>query len=181
MALPTRPNSVCFDSFEHFTIFYDSMTAAVEIPSRSSDPPETEPKIEDGPPSTWRSLFVFTTKGHVPTVVTGIVITGVASLTKPVATIFFGQLFGVLAEFGAGKIIAQQVVHDVSKWCIALTALGGVAWILEGIFLGFWLTFGELQAWAARQKLFNGMLNKETSWFDLREEGIGALLGRIQT
>jgi ATP-binding cassette subfamily B (MDR/TAP) protein 1 len=62
-----------------------------------------------------------------------------------------------------------------------LTALGVAAWILEGILLSSWMVFGELQAQSARRKMFTGMLDKEMEWYDLREDGIGSLLIRIQT
>ena len=47
--------------------------------------------------------------------------------------------------------------------------------------LAMWLAYGELQAKSARDRLFHGLLEKEIEWYDLRMNGIGALLPRLQT
>ncbi|MBN6743362.1 hypothetical protein JKG47_23470, partial [Acidithiobacillus sp. MC6.1] len=65
---------------------------------------------------------------------------------RPVSAIIFGQLFNALTDYGAGAVDAEQMLHRVSTWCIALTALGAATWIFEWAFLSLWLVFGELQA-----------------------------------
>jgi ATP-binding cassette subfamily B (MDR/TAP) protein 1 len=64
---------------------------------------------------------------------------------------------------------------------MALVILGAAAWVFEGAFLLIWITYGEIQAKNARQQLFTSMLDKDIEWYDLREDGIGSLLIRIQT
>jgi len=59
--------------------------------------------------------------------------------------------------------------------------LGGAAWLIEGAFLSSWMVFGELQAKSVREQMFVEMLDKEMEWYDLRQDGIGSLLIRIQT
>ncbi|KUJ18851.1 P-loop containing nucleoside triphosphate hydrolase protein [Mollisia scopiformis] len=41
--------------------------------------------------------------------------------------------------------------------------------------------FGELQAKSLRLQMFEGMLDKNMEWYDLRQDGVGALMIRIQT
>lgn len=38
------------------------------------------------------------------------------------------------------------------------------------------MLFGELQAKSARERLFDGMLNKDMEWYDKRKAGIDARL-----
>ena len=129
----------------------------------------------------WRSLFAFTTRKHSPTVLLALLSTVISSLTKPAAAIFFGNIFTELTRYGAGTITIQVAVQQISKWCAAMAMLGLAAWFAEGIFLYTWMLFGELQAKSIREKMFTGLLDKNMEWYDLRSDGIGALLIRIQT
>jgi ATP-binding cassette subfamily B (MDR/TAP) protein 1 len=129
----------------------------------------------------WRSLFAFTTRADCISMVcsgAGSFLTGVL---KPTAAIFFGQIFSVLTEFGGGTLDAKDMLHGISIWCIALTALGISVWFTEGIFFSSWIIFGENQAKVVREKTFAALLDKEQEWYDLRDDGIGSLLIRIQT
>lgn len=130
--------------------------------------------------ASWRSLFVFTNRQHGGSIACAGAATIVAGIVKPVAAIFYGKAFGVLTNFGSGAANSTQTLHEISKWCIALTALGIAAWILGGALLSTWIIFGELQAKSARQQIFTGMVDREMEWYDLREDGIGSLLNRIQ-
>jgi ATP-binding cassette subfamily B (MDR/TAP) protein 1 len=130
---------------------------------------------------TWRSLFTFTTRGNWMSIMTFGTGTIVAGVMKPASAIFFGDIFSVLSKFGAGTLDAKATLHQTSIWCIVLVALGIGAWIAEGIFFSAWIIFGELQAQVVRTKLFDALLEKEQEWYDLREDGIGSLLIRIQT
>jgi ATP-binding cassette subfamily B (MDR/TAP) protein 1 len=105
----------------------------------------------------------------------------VAGFIKPTSAIIFGQLFNALTDYGAGAVDASVMLDRISKWCIALTALGGATWILEWALLSLWLIFGEIQAKSIRQRMFAGMLEKNIEWYDLREDGIASLLSRLET
>lgn len=129
----------------------------------------------------WHSLFVFTTRAHSPTITVAVISTFLSGLIKPASAVFLGKIFTNLAAFGAGELSAQDTLHNVSLWCIALVSLGAASFPIETVFLSSWLVFGELQAKAVREELFTGMLEKEMEWYDLREDGIGTLLIRIQT
>ncbi|KAJ5041539.1 uncharacterized protein L3040_005122 [Drepanopeziza brunnea f. sp. 'multigermtubi'] len=136
---------------------------------------------KDGGKVSWGSLFAFTTRQHTAIIVVALFATLVSALLKPASSIFFGKIFSVLTKFGLGTLNGQETIDGIKGWCIALVALGGVAWVAEGAFLGLWMVFGELQAKSAREQLFIGMLNKEMEWYDLRQDGIGSFLIRIQT
>jgi len=131
--------------------------------------------------SSWRSLFAFTTRQHAGALSSAAVTSMLAGLIRPTSAIIFGQLFGALTDYGAGSIESQDMLHRISTWCIALTALGAATWIFEWTFLSSWLVFGELQAKSVRQQMFAGMLEKKVEWYDLREDGIASLLSRIET
>jgi ATP-binding cassette subfamily B (MDR/TAP) protein 1 len=110
-----------------------------------------------------------------------LVLTLASALFRPTAAVFFGKIFSILTRFGAGNATAQDTLHGVAKWCTALVGLGGIAWVVEGIFLSSWMAFGESQAKYVRHEMFEGMLDKEMEWYDSRQDGIGSLLIRIQT
>jgi ATP-binding cassette, subfamily B (MDR/TAP), member 1 len=153
--------------------------------SHEGSPYELQTLDRNGPVNkvkfSWRSLFVFTTRKHTLTIIVALISTIASSLLKPAAAIFFGNIFSSMTRYGAGTISIQVAVQQISKWCVALTALGVAAWLAEGVFLLSWMIFGELQAKSMREQIFTGMLDKNMEWYDLRNDGIGTLLIRIQT
>jgi ATP-binding cassette subfamily B (MDR/TAP) protein 1 len=131
--------------------------------------------------ASWHSLFAFTTRQHAASLVFAGLATIGAGILKPISAIFFGNIFSALTKFGAGTLNGQETLEQISIWCIALVALGGGTWFFEGALLSTWMVFGELQAKSVREQMFTGMLKKDMEWYDLREDGIGSLLIRIQT
>lgn len=132
-------------------------------------------------PATWGSLFSFTSRQHTLTLTLALVLTVIGGLIKPAVAIFIGKYFEDLASYGASNCDSFELMSRISWWCIGLTILGSISWVVNGSFLSFWMVFGELQARSARQHLFSSMLEKAMEWYDLREDGIGSLLIRIQT
>lgn len=153
----------------------DDENSSIEL--RNIDDYHTDEEIK----SSFKSLFTFTTKKHISNIVPCIIFAIISGVLKPISAIFYGNIFGTLTNFGAGVLTAQETLQQVSKWCIAITILGGAVWLFEGLFLCSWMVFGELQARSVREKLFAGMLEKDLEWFDLRKDGIGSLLIRIET
>ncbi|KAL2061268.1 hypothetical protein VTL71DRAFT_7541 [Oculimacula yallundae] len=133
-----------------------------------------------GKPS-WRSLFVFTTRKHSLAIAIAVISSFFSALLKPASAIFFGRIFSIFTKFGSGSLDGHDTLVQITQWCIALVGLGGAAWFIESTFLASWMIFGELQAKSVREQLFVGMLDKEMEWYDLRQDGIGSLLIRIQT
>ncbi|KAB8302970.1 hypothetical protein EYC80_006282 [Monilinia laxa] len=153
----------------------DDQESSIEL--RNVDNYQSDDEIK----SSFRSLFAFTTKEHTLNLVLCIIFAIVSGVLKPISAIFYGNIFGSLTNYGGGVITAQETLHRVSKWCIAISVLGGAVWLFEGLFLCSWVIFGELQARSVREKMFVGMLEKDLEWFDLRKDGIGSLLIRIET
>ncbi|PQE13470.1 hypothetical protein CJF32_00005362 [Rutstroemia sp. NJR-2017a WRK4] len=153
----------------------DGQISSIEM--QELDSHDHEPDIK---PSL-RSLFSFATKNHTFDLVCCIVSGILSGALKPISAIFYGNIFGALTNYGAGVLTGSETLHKVSIWCIAITALGVATWLSEGIFLCSWMVFGELQAKSVREKMFTGLLNKDIQWYDLRKDGIGSLLIRIET
>ncbi|KAF7856120.1 hypothetical protein EAF04_010073 [Stromatinia cepivora] len=153
----------------------DDQGSTIELRNVDNYQPDEEIK------SSFKSLFTFTTKKHTFNIVICIIFAIVSGILKPISAIFYGNIFSALTHFGSGGITAQETLHQVSKWCIAISVLGGAVWLFEGLFLCSWMIFGELQARSVREKMFAGMLEKDLEWFDLRKDGIGSLLIRIET
>ena len=128
----------------------------------------------------WRSLFNFTRRRHITTLIIAFILSIISGAIVPTVSIFAGKLFSAITEFGGGQINGPELVSQVSIQCIALVALGGATWVLNGGYFMFWLVFGELQAQSARDKLFGGLMDKEMAWYDLRIDGIRALIPRLQ-
>ncbi|RDL31099.1 Bile salt export pump [Venustampulla echinocandica] len=138
-------------------------------------------KCDTGDQVSWRSLFGFTQRHHTLSAVFAIASSVAAGVPQPLAAIFYGRIFFALTSYGGGNSSSQETLKSISLWCIALTALGVAAWVLQGASLSSWMVFGELQAQSVRNQMFEGMLDKDIGWYDLRKEGIGSLLIRIQT
>ncbi|KAH6672406.1 ABC transporter-like protein [Halenospora varia] len=131
--------------------------------------------------SSWRSLFAFTQRQHSGSLFIAIIFGIIAGFPQPVAAIFYGRIFSDMAKFGAGNATGAETLKSISLWCITLTAIGAATWLVQGIALLAEMIFGELQAKNVRKKMFEGMVDKEMEWYDLRKDGIASLLTRIQT
>lgn len=127
------------------------------------------------------SIFAFTNKKDFTVLIPALLLTTLAGAVKPTITIFLGRIFDELSSFGAGSTTKNELLQNVSVWSIALACLGISTIVVNGGFFSLWLIFGEMQARSVRDKAFISMLGKEIEWYDLREDGIGSLLVRIQT
>jgi len=74
------------------------------------------------------------------------------------------------------KIWWMTLSNGVQHWLPSAAAHG----LSKKHFWSFWMTFGESQAKSARDWMFEGKLDKGMEWFDVQQDGIGALLIRIQ-
>ena len=128
----------------------------------------------------WRSLFNFTTKAHCLNLGIALIFSIVSGVVIPAVSIFLGRLFNLFTEYGGGQISGPDLVRKVAVNCIALVGVGAGSWVLNGGFFMFWLVFGEIQAQTVRDKLFDGLMQKDLEWYDLRKNGIGALIPRLQ-
>ncbi|PGH04541.1 hypothetical protein AJ79_07067 [Helicocarpus griseus UAMH5409] len=149
------------------------------------DPSESVSKttIADEPAlkTKWASLFFFTTKRHVAFLVLGSLFTVGAGGLVPVLALLLGRIFDAFSKFGEGSLTTDKLMHDISANCIYLLALGMIIWLLQTGHFAFWVAFGELQAKQAREKCFVGLLKRGIGWFEMKKDGISALLPRLQT
>ena len=129
----------------------------------------------------WLSLFNFTTKAHILPLLIAILLSIASGIVIPALAIFLGKLFNLFTEYGAGKISGTVLVHKISTYDIYMLGLGGASMLFNAGYFGFWLYFGELQAKSARDRLFDGLLEKDMEWFDMRTAGVNTLFSRLQT
>jgi hypothetical protein len=157
----------------------DDMTTVddIEDPVNQQVDGTTEPLLT----ARWRSLFNFTSRTHVLPLAIAVLLAIASGIVIPGLAYFLGKIFNSFASFGANKLTGKDLVHKVTHDCIALAGLGSASWLLNGGYFMFWLFFGELQARNVRDKVFNGLLDKDIEWFEMRKSGIGALLPRLQT
>jgi len=125
-------------------------------------------------------LFFFTTKANIPILVTGLVFSALAGAMNPAAAYVEGKLFDGFTSYATGKIDVDEFFQREKKYILYLLAVSGGSWLFNFAEMTLWIAFGELQAKSARDRLFHGLLEKDIAWYDLRKNGIGALLPRIQ-
>jgi ATP-binding cassette subfamily B (MDR/TAP) protein 1 len=128
----------------------------------------------------WRALFGFTTKQHLPVILCGFVGALLAALSLPIFSILYGLIFKQYTNYGAGKTDNDGIMSNVSRICIILTGVATFTWITQSAYFFFFLVFGELQARSARNRIFDALIRKDMTWFDMRESGVAAFLPTIQ-
>lgn len=129
----------------------------------------------------WMALFHFTEKRHILPLTAAILFAILSGLVVPLMAVIMGKIFGSFASFGAEKISSAGLVAQVTSQVTVLAALGAGSWIVSGAFFAGWLVFGELQAKVAREKLFEGLVDKDMEWYDMRKSGVAGLISRVQT
>ena len=130
--------------------------------------------------ASWRSLFHFTTKNQCKYLAIAIVLSILSGLVVPFQAFFLGKLFLALTSFGAGLIDGNNLLDEIIKYSVYLCTLGAGSWVVSTLYFASWLFFGELQGMNARLYLFQSLLEKDMMWYDLRKNGIEALMPGIQ-
>ena len=128
----------------------------------------------------WRALFSFTTTTHIIPLAAAIMLSLASGIVIPTLAILLGKLFDQFTKYGGGAIDGHGLVHRISVYGLYLVGLGSGAILLNAGYFGLWLVFGELQAKSVRDKLFDGLLEKDMAWFDMRKVGISTFLNRLQ-
>ncbi|KAI9766609.1 MAG: hypothetical protein M1840_006420 [Geoglossum simile] len=129
----------------------------------------------------WRSLFTFTTKRHHVTLFFAAAFSVLSGIVTPTVSIVLGNIFDDFTRFGAHQLSRHELVSRITTSCLALVGIASLSWFLNSAFYLLWMVFGELQAKTVRDKLFEGLLNRDIEWYDKRKDGIGALIPRCQT
>lgn len=128
----------------------------------------------------WKALFSFTTRNHIPVLLGALVGATIAAIIMPVFAIIYGLIFSKYSDFGAGRIDNAELMSSVSKYCIIIAGLASLNWIANSFYFFFFLTFGELQARSARNRIFDVLIQKDMAWYDTRDAGVAAFLPAIQ-
>ncbi|KAA8901932.1 bile salt export pump [Sphaerosporella brunnea] len=158
----------------------DSFTITIPQPAEAS----TESFLADnnrGSKVSWRSLFVFTDKRHLVVLTIALLLSVISGLIIPGMSILLGKIFGTFAGFGSGALSSDAFIYEVRKTIAYLALLGCGSWLFNGTFFASWLWFGELQAKAARERLFESLIDQDVEWFDDRANGVSAMLSKSQT
>jgi ATP-binding cassette subfamily B (MDR/TAP) protein 1 len=139
---------------------------------KSNDPCPMKPS--------WKSLFGFTSRKHLPTLIFGCCFALVASCITPALAIFLGNVFDSFTCFGAGQTSAEGLRDSIVSNCFWMIGLGVAGWFLNGAYYAIFVAFGELQACSIRGIVFNEQLKQDVEWFEAQREGSGAFLSGIQ-
>ncbi|KAF1841884.1 P-loop containing nucleoside triphosphate hydrolase protein [Cucurbitaria berberidis CBS 394.84] len=128
----------------------------------------------------WKALFGFTTRKHLPVLSGALLSAVIAAATLPVFAIIYGLIFREYTDYGAGKIDSSTLLSSVTRYCIILTGIASLNWIANSFYFFFFLTFGELQARSARNRIFDVLIKRDMAWYDTRDTGIAAFLPAVQ-
>ncbi|KAI1770312.1 P-loop containing nucleoside triphosphate hydrolase protein [Hypoxylon cercidicola] len=145
----------------------------------SSRPPLTDPKRQQQPST--KHLFTFTTRQHYGSLTVGLISSLFSGALRTSLSILIGKIFGVVADFGSGRLSGPDALAQISSWCTILTLAGGAGWLVNFTLTFSWSIFGELQVENIRRMTFCALLKKDMSWFDRQENGIASLLVTTQT
>ncbi|KAL9065418.1 MAG: hypothetical protein Q9157_007478 [Trypethelium eluteriae] len=128
----------------------------------------------------WSALFTFTTKRHTGVLCLALVFSVISGANVPAKAYLIGKAFNSFTTFGAGQISGAELKKEVAKYCTYLAVVGLLNWLTSAAFFMFWLAFAEMQAKCARDRVFEGLLEKDMTWYDLRKNGISASIPRFQ-
>jgi len=148
--------------------------------AKISEPGSQATASSESKAAPWRALFFFTTRANLPILILGIFSSLCAGAVLAINAFIQGKAFEGFINLGGGLITGQQLYDDDKKYVLYFVALAGGSWVLHGVEFFLWLSFGELQAKSARDRLFHSLLEKDIEWYDMRRNGIGALLPRLQ-
>ncbi|KAK2803052.1 hypothetical protein FQN50_007133 [Emmonsiellopsis sp. PD_5] len=143
--------------------------------------PDTTSADYSSPEANWTSLLHFTTRKHGVPLAISLVFSVGAGVMVPMLAVLLGKIFNAFSSFGEGSLTAEQLIHGISVQCLYLLGLGMIIWLLQMGYFTFWIAFGELQAKNARDETFKELLKKDLAWFEMKHDGVTALLPRLQT
>ncbi|KAJ5090795.1 hypothetical protein N7532_009479 [Penicillium argentinense] len=130
--------------------------------------------------SSWKSLFNFTARSHLPSLIIGSIFALLAGCVTPVLAVFFGDVFDAFTVFGAGQIEVDELHRKIGKGCLGMVGLGTAGWFLNGAYYAAFIAFAELQVSTIRENVFIELLSRDLAWFEAQTEGSGALFSGIQ-
>ncbi|KAK4176579.1 putative ABC transporter expressed in the mitochondrial inner membrane [Triangularia setosa] len=131
--------------------------------------------------STFATLFSFTRSKHIPLVLLSFFTASLVAAGRTAYAIMLGKIFEIVSKWGAGSLTPTEFVSQISQWSIYFVLLGLGVWLFSSIDIALWVLSGELRARTTREIMFRALLRKTAGWYDLRGEGVWALLVQVQT
>ncbi|CAO2657496.1 Nn.00g036220.m01.CDS01 [Neocucurbitaria sp. VM-36] len=164
---------------------FDPAAMATEIASNNVDNhqkpiPEASDEQDNASKVGWKALFSFTTRKHLLVLSAALLSAVIAAATLPVFAIIYGLIFREYTDYGARKIDSSALLGNVTRYCIILTSIVTLNWVANSFYFSLFLTFGELQAKSARDRVFDVLIKKDMTWYDMRETGMAAFLPAVQ-
>lgn len=157
-----------------------SPTAQTEDSEMASDTKTPQHNSIGMSKPSWKSLFGFTTRKHLPTLAVGAGAAFLAGCVTPALAIFLGNVFDLFTSFGAGQMQSDTLMSQIVMNCLGMVGLGAAGWLLNGAYFGIFVAFGEIQAWDIRRMVLVSLLKRDIEWFEAQHEGSGAFLSGIQ-
>ncbi|KAJ5778100.1 hypothetical protein N7520_001346 [Penicillium odoratum] len=130
--------------------------------------------------TSWKSLSSFTSRKHLPILITGSIFALFAGCVTPILAVLLGNVFDAFTSFGAGQSDADTLRSKIAANCLGMVGLGAAGWFLNGAYFMIFVAFGEFQAASIRGKVFTELLKRDIEWFEAQREGSGAFLSGIQ-
>lgn len=131
--------------------------------------------------SSFRDLFAFTRRHHVPVVGCAVFTAAMVAGARTTYAVLTGKIFDIVTRFGAGHLRPEEFLSDMSRWAGYMCLLGLGMWAVSSADMTLWVLTGELRARTARERLFASFLQKSMAWYDSRDSGISSLMVGIQT
>jgi ATP-binding cassette, subfamily B (MDR/TAP), member 1 len=120
--------------------------------------------------SAWKHLFKFTQVKHLPALLPAICCSFIAGATKPVMTIYIGKFFTAFGGYTAKQVSLDDFKDRTLTSIYGFIVIGVATLAAKGGSTACWMIFGEMQARQIREQLFEGLLEKDLEWFDMREQ-----------
>ncbi|KAK0649026.1 P-loop containing nucleoside triphosphate hydrolase protein [Cercophora newfieldiana] len=137
--------------------------------------------MAQGQKSTFKDLFSFTQRAHVPIIVCAFFTAALVAGTRTAYAVLTGKIFELSTKFGAGVLPGSDFLSQTSTLTIYMCLLGLGMWLVASIDVALWVTTGELRAKTARKTLFASFLRKTMTWYDSRDNGMSSLMVGIHT
>ena len=120
------------------------------------------------------NLFLFLKRIDYFLIIVGSVIMAASAACTPIQTVFYGDVFSILADFLIGKYSTYNAfIADIRLKCglIIIVGLAKLLLTFSGLFL--WMKYGEITQTRARSAIYDNLSSKKLAWFELKLNLLG--------
>lgn len=164
----------------HFDNTRGSLIQLEHVPCPTT-PRLTSPPPTAAPKSTFKHLFTFTPRRHIPLLTLSFATAALVAAGRTAYAILLGRIFEDVSRFGAGMLSPADFLALISQWAVWMCVLGLGMWAFSTVDVAAWVVGGELRARTVREVVFASLLGRGMAWLDGRGEGVGALVAGVQT